>query len=198
MQQYRDLNKQNEWLRQNIVIFDVMGNYLFCASCLKGAFHLSYQQRLSRQWRIKQSQSQQLLVIMSKSQLEDERLGKYVVMPNSCDQTFKSWWMMLDPTTEVQVCFPHEKHGHAGKISNSAESSIMEDFLSFVDTNSQPNGGSSDFTGPTSYFLSKFKTIQTPKSSVNNYEECLSRSVVGEFNRAQKELGKMCVQWLST
>ena len=106
--------------------------------------------------------------------------------------------MMLDPTTEVQVRFPHEKHGNAGKISNSAESSIMEDFLSFVDTNSQPNGGSSDFTGPTSYFLSKFKTIQTPKSSVNNYEECLSRSVVGEFNRAQKELRKMCVQWLST
>ena len=145
-----------------------MGNYLFCASCLKGAFHLSYQ-HLLWQRRIKQSQSQQLLVIMSNSQVEDEQLGKYVVMPNSCDQTFKSWWMTLDLTTEVQVRFPHEKHGNAGKISNSVKSTIMEDFLSFVDTNSQPNGISSNFTGPTSYFLSKFTTIQTPKSSVKNF-----------------------------
>ena len=58
-------------------------------------------------------------------------------------------------------CFPvlshYKENGNAGKISNSAKSSIMEDFLSFVDTNSQPNGGSSDFTGPTSYFLSSLQ-----------------------------------------
>ena len=47
-----------------------------------------------------------------------------------------------------------------------------------------------DSTGPTSYFVSKFKTIQTPKLGVTNYEERLSSSVVGEFNRSQREAGR--------
>lgn len=56
--------------------------------------------------------------------------------------------------------------------------------------NSQPNGRSSDSYGPTSYFLPKFTTIQAPKPSVSHYEERLARSVVGEFNRVQRERGK--------
>jgi len=56
--------------------------------------------------------------------------------------------------------------------------------------NSQPNGRSADSSGPTSYFLPKFSTIQIPKTTVTNHEERLSRSVVGEFNRVQRELGK--------
>ena len=34
------------------------------------------------------------------------------------------------------------------------------------------------------------RTIRTPKPTVSHYEERLSRSVVGEFNRVQREQGK--------
>jgi len=54
--------------------------------------------------------------------------------------------------------------------------------------NSQPNGRSVDSTEPTAYFLPKFATIQTPKAG--HYEQCLSRMVVGEFNRIQQESRK--------
>ena len=59
-----------------------------------------------------------------------------------------------------------------------------------MDMNSQPNERSADSTGPTAYFLPKFSTIQTSKASASHYEERLSRSVVGEFNRIQQEFGK--------
>ena len=57
-------------------------------------------------------------------------------------------------------------------------------------TNSQPNGRSADSSGPTSFFLPKFATPQAPKPSVSHYEERLARSVLGEFNRVQRELGR--------
>ena len=67
----------------------------------------------------------------------------------------------------------------------------MEDFLQFVDMNSQPNGRSADSTGPTVFFLPTFTTIQAPKAGVGHNEEHLSRSVVVEFNRIQHESGKI-------
>ena len=76
-----------------------------------------------------------------------------------------------------------------GKTSHSAKMSVMQDFLQFVDINSQPNGRSADSTGPTHYFP-KFSTIHAPKPGVPNYQERLTCSVVGEFNRAQRESGK--------
>ena len=66
----------------------------------------------------------------------------------------------------------------------------MDDFLHFVDNNSQPNGRSADYHGPTRYFISKFTTIQSPKKDVHNYAEHLQRSVIGQFNAAQREMGK--------
>ena len=50
LQPYRDLNRQNSWLRNNV--FDAMGNYLFCACCICAAFHIS-PQRISKQRAIK-------------------------------------------------------------------------------------------------------------------------------------------------
>ena len=47
---YRDIKRQNEWLRQNI--FNMMGNYLFCCSCVCSAFHIS-KQRLAQQRNVK-------------------------------------------------------------------------------------------------------------------------------------------------
>ena len=50
---YRDLVKQNEWLRNNI--FDAAGNYLFCCRCVHYGMGISFQ-RLARQRNIKRKQ----------------------------------------------------------------------------------------------------------------------------------------------
>lgn len=70
--------------------------------------------------------SQQPLII---TEVQQERLSEYVVMPESCDQNFQLWWTSLELTAEVQVRFPHEKHSNACKTSNSAKSEIMNDFF---------------------------------------------------------------------
>lgn len=85
---YRDLNAQNEWLRNNV--FDAMGNYLFCAKCVCAAFHVS-PQRIARQRAIKQNQFQSPTKELSKAHVEEQRLGKYVVMPVGCDVNFTQW-----------------------------------------------------------------------------------------------------------
>ena len=70
----------------------------------RAAFKIS-NQRLSRQRKIKQSESQEPLVDMIKCEVEHQRLAGYVVM--------LSWWMAL----MNDIC------------------SVMEDFLEFVDHN---------------------------------------------------------------
>lgn len=184
---YRDITGQNEWLRANM--FDSLGNYLYCYNCLISSFGIS-KERLTRQQKIKREEVQHPIVQMSKSDVEERRLGNYVIMPADIDTSFKKWWKTLDPSVIVDLRYPHEKHGNAFNPSHSAKTSTMEDFLQFVDMNSQPNGRSADSTGPTVYFLPKFTTIQAPKAGVGHYEERLSRSVVGEFNRIQQESGK--------
>ena len=127
---------------------------------------------------------------MSKTEVEEQRLGDYVVMPGGLEMTFKVWWRSLDSTHTVDVWYPHAKHGNAGKTSHHAKTSIMDDFLTFVDLKSQANGRSADSTGSTFYFLPKFTTVQMPNASCSNYTECLARSLVGEFNRSQREAGR--------
>ena len=184
---YRDVKRQNDWLRENM--FDAMGNYLFCCACVRIAFGIS-KQRITRQRAIKRKQFKEPLQSMSKAEVEKERLGEYVVMPKDLDVSFKNWWRFLDPLATVDVRTPHSRHGNSGKVSNSAKTCVMNDFLEFVDVNSQPNGRSADSTGPTFYFLPNFSTIQIPKAGIANYEERARRSVVGEFNRSQREAGK--------
>jgi len=58
-----------------------------------------------------------------------------------------------------------------GKKSNSPITSVMEDFFSFVDANSQPNGRSADLSGPINYFMLKFTTLQMPAKNCPHYEE---------------------------
>ena len=184
---YRDIAGQNEWLQANM--FDSLGNYLYCYNCIISSFGISRERR-TRLRKIKREQAHHPIVEMSKSDVENQRLGSYVVMPRDIDISFKKWWRSLDPSATVDVRYPHGKHGNALKISHSAKTSTMEDFLQFVDLNSQPNGRSADSSGPTVYFLPKFTTIQEPKAGISHYEERLSRSVVGEFNRIQQESGK--------
>ncbi len=91
----------------------------------------------------------------------------------------------------ISVRYPYTRHGNAGKPSNSAKATVLNDFLAFVDANSQPNGRSADSSGPTHYFVSNFSTIQAPKPGCSHYQERrLKRSVVGEFNRTQREAGR--------
>ena len=186
-QHYRDVKRQNEWLRQNM--FDAMGNYLYCSTCITRSLGVS-SQRLARQRNVKRKRGTDPLVEMKKSDVEQQSLGNYVVMPASSNECFMVWWRSLDSEATVKVRYPHERHGLAGKTSNAAKQDVMGYFLGFVDAISQPNGRSVDSYGPTSYFLSKFTTIQMPKKSVPNYEDRLKRSVVGEFNHIQREASR--------
>ena len=58
----------------------------------------------------------------------------------------------MDPAKVLQVRFPHERHGNGGKTSNHAKTTVKNDFLQFVDNNTQPDGRSADSSGPTFYF----------------------------------------------
>ena len=184
--QYRDLSRQNHWLKANM--FDSMGNYLYCSACIRAAFGLSTA-RLTCLRLVKRRECSEPIATMTKVEVEEQRLGQCVVMPSTLDCSFKSWWRSVDPTDQVEVRTPHGRHGNAGKESHSAKSTVRQQFLQFVDMNSQPNGRSADSSGPTIYFSPKFTTIQMPKKGTSHYQERVKRSVVGEFNRTQRESG---------
>jgi len=112
---------------------------------------------------------------MLKSEVEERPLGDFGVMPQGVEASFKTWWRGLLPASKVEVRYPHERHGNAGRVSNSAKAGTREQFLQFVDLNTQPKGRSADSTGPTMYFIPKFSTIQTPKHTVSHYEQRVSR-----------------------
>ena len=175
---YCNITRQNDWIRENL--FNPMDNYLFGSSCIWVALSLS-RQNLAHQREIKRKQSTQPLRHMTKSDVEKECVSEYVMMPADKEMVFKEWWMKLDASDFASVQYPHARHGNAGRTSNSSKTSVMEDFLAFVDTNSQPNGRKADSTRHTFYFLLKFSTLQTPKAGCPHYEERLSRSVAGEF-----------------
>jgi len=115
-----------------------MGNYLFDSACIRAAFSLS-KQRLARQRAIKRKQSQEPIREMTKSDIEKDHVSEYVVMPGDKEMLFKSWWMTLSDSDVVSIRYPHARHGNAGRVSNSSKREIMDDFLAFVDANSQPN-----------------------------------------------------------
>ena len=195
---YRNLNRQNDWIRENL--FDPMGNYLYCCPCIRASLRVS-RQRLARQRGIKRRQFQEPLRDMTKAEVEEESVSEYVVMPASLEIAFKEWWVSLEPSHTVMVRYPHAHRGIAGRMSNSCKSSVMQDFLSFVAINSQPNGRSAD-SFLTYYFVPKFSTLQAPAPNSPQFQERLSRSVIGEFNQAQRECGRgqcsngSCHNWL--
>ena len=76
--------------------------------------------------------------------------------------------MKLDASDFVSMQYPHARHGNAGKTSNSRKTSVIEDFLAFVDTNSQPNGQKADSTRLTFCFLSlNFQLSKPPRLGVH-------------------------------
>ena len=71
----------------------------------------------------------------------------------------------------------------AGKPSNSVKKAVLEDFLAFVDANSEPNGHSDN---PTHYFVSKFSTVKAPKPGCSQYQQRLKMSIVGDTEESWK------------
>ena len=91
-------------------MFDTLGNYLYCCSCISAALGVC-KARLTCQRNVKRLQSQKPIIRMTKEEVEDQRLGEYVIMPDSLDTSFKNWWRAVTPSTTVEVRYPHERHG---------------------------------------------------------------------------------------
>ena len=73
-----------------------------------------------------------------------------------------NWWKELEDDDELDVKYPHEHHGLAGKPSNRAKTAVLSRFVQFVDANCQSNGRPSDSYSPQFYFLSR---IVPPKKN---------------------------------
>ena len=59
---------------------------------------------------------------------------------------------------------------------------VLDDFLQFIELNSQPNGRSAYSHGATHFFLSKYTSIRMPSRGAKNYDKKMKSSLVGEFN----------------
>ena len=125
--------------------------------------------RIQRQRLIKQQQNLNPVVEMKKKTVIESKLTAHVVNDDET-LTFGSWWKTLDDDDLVEVQYPHEQHGLAGRSSNHAKMEVMEQFLDFVDLNSQPNGRQADSYSAQFFFLPKFTRIVTPKIGEKNYD----------------------------
>ena len=177
---------QNQWIRESLL--DGHGNYLYCYECILAFIDVG-SQRLVRQRKIKQELSQNTIVTKSKCEVTQSKVEKFVLLPSD-ETSFHDWWKDLEDDDDVEIRYPHEQHGLCGKASNRAKTSVMNDFLKFVDNNSTPNGRQADSRCPTFYFLPKFRRIEPPKASEKDHDEKLSCCLVSEFNRAQESEGK--------
>ena len=141
---------QTQWIRQNVI--DPHSNFLFCRNCITAVLGV-HSERLHKQSTIKQQLKENQMVVMTKEDVIDKRLENYVLQSDEGQPTFAAWWKSLDGDDEVEVQFPYERHGLAGRVSNHHEEGIMADFLQFVDANSQPNGRQQGATVPNSSFI---------------------------------------------
>ena len=76
---------------------------------------------------MKRSASQEPITHLTKAEVEEKRLGEFVVMPSGCDEAFSTWWKDKASGDVVNVKYPHERHGLAGKVSNSAKTDTMQE-----------------------------------------------------------------------
>ena len=123
--------------------------------------------------------------------MTEQRLEDYVLHDHEDKMlTFGAWWKMVDDEDVVEVQYPHECHGLAGRISNHSKLEVMAQFLQFLDANSQPNGHQAGSYSAQFFFHPKFTRIAPPREGEKNYEEKAHPSLVYEFNRIQKEVGR--------
>ena len=74
---------------------------------------------------------------MTKADVIEKRVSDYISMLDAVTTSFSKWWMSMDLETVGQVRFLHKCHGNTGKPSNLAKTTVKEEFLQFVDNNSQ-------------------------------------------------------------
>ena len=140
---------------------------------------------------------------MSKAEVEEKKLVDHVLRDDDDPElTFVAWWKNVDIDEIVEVQYPHDRHGLAGRASNHSKQEVMAQFLDFVDSNSQPNGRQAGSYSAQFFFLPKFTRIATPRDGEKNYDEKSRSSLVAEFNRVQRESGRQtcgstaAVEWL--
>ena len=117
----KSLKAQNQWLRENTV--DAHGNLLYCRDCLVACLGV-HTSRIQRQRQIKQRQKEQPIVEMTKEEVEDRKLVDCVLREDEEVLTFAAWWKTVDKDEVVEVQYPHERHGLAGRRSNHAKQDV--------------------------------------------------------------------------
>lgn len=169
---------------------DAHGNLLFCRDCLVTCLDI-HTTRIHKQRLIKQRQKEQPILEMTKKEVIEQKLEDYVLHDDDDEvQTFGAWWKTVDSDEVVEVQYPHERHGLAGKVSNHSKQQVMAEFLEFVDSNSQPNGRQAGSYSAQFFFLPKFTRIAAPREREKNFDEKAKSSLVAEFNRVQTEMGR--------
>lgn len=173
---YRDVNKQNEWLLENI--FDIHGNYLFCVSCIIEILKV-HPSRLHRLRKIKREQTNAPIRRVRKKDLQKEQF-QHIIPPLTAKNVLK-WWVRLGNDSFVELREPPKLHQGRG---NNRKDQLLSRFIDFIDTNSQSNGRQIGSHGPLFFLSPKFNRINAPsKNEANKSEEWKRRSLVYEFNR---------------
>ena len=94
---YRDIPRQNEWLKANII--DSVGNYLHCFNCIVTCF----KDKITSLRKVKRQECTNPIVEITKSDVEEQRFGEFVIMLVAVDLSFKNWWRSISPTVTVEV-----------------------------------------------------------------------------------------------
>ena len=160
---------------------DVHGN-LFCRDCLATCFGL-HSSRIQRQREIKRRQKEQPIVELLKKEVEEKKLVDCVLRDDDNGETFATWWKNVDEDDIVEVQYPHDRHGLAGKVSNHSKQEVMSEFLAFVDANSQPNGRQAGSYSAQFFFLPKFTRTATPREGEKNYAEKSNSVPLTDYGR---------------
>lgn len=149
-------------------------------------------ERLSKQRKIKVNQCQQPVMTLTKKEVTDKKLVAFVLHPAVDDiaQSASEWWEALHDDDEVEVKYPYDRHGLAGKSSNNSKPEVRDAFLQFVDANSHPNGRHAGSYSALFYFIPKFTRIDPPKVGEKDFDTKAKASLVWVFNHAQEEAGK--------
>lgn len=121
--QHRNISGENEWILANLS--DTQGNYKFCYSCILTWIDV-HRGRLARLRKVKHQQQQHPLKLMTKGEVEDNKLKEYIVMPELVHVSLRQWWATLRQGDAVTVRYPHGRHGLSGKKSNRQDSQLIE------------------------------------------------------------------------
>ena len=91
---------------------------MYCEDCIVSCLGV-HTERLCKQWDIKRRQKHQPVVTMSKREVRQQKLESYVLHDADDEAlTFSQWWQMVADDEDVEVQFPYERHGLAGRYRN--------------------------------------------------------------------------------